>query len=370
MPPITVMVKPVSGACNMRCAYCFYADETSRRETASFGTMSAQTQEALVRRVFAYADGAVMLAFQGGEPTLAGAPFFRRLLELEKKYNTRRLPVTHALQTNGYALSDELLDALKEGNFLLGVSLDGERGIHDARRRDAAGAPTYDRVCRNIARIREKGLAYNILCVADARVAGSARACFTALAPHGYLQFIPCLDDFDGRKTPDSLTAEAFGTFLIELFDLYEARMRAGAFVSVRTFDNYLSMLLGEAPEMCAMRGACSPGYLVEANGNVYPCDFYALDEWLLGNINGDSFFKLAKSDAALRFLSSSRPVDRACAACEWYALCRGGCRRDREPFVDGAPGLNRLCAGYRRFFAARRDRLEALARWIQRDRR
>ncbi len=364
MPPVTVMIKPVSGACNMRCDYCFYADEIKRRDAAACGAMSAETLEILIRRVFAYAEGAVTLAFQGGEPTLAGAAFYERALALERKYNARRLPVTRALQTNGYAMSDDMLDILKAGDFLLGVSLDGTKALHDGRRRDALGAPTYDRVQDTLARIRQKGIAYNILCVTDARVALAARACFEALAPHRFLQFIPCMDGLDGAKTPDSLTAEVYGDFLVELFDLYEARLRGGAYVSVRAFDNYLTMLAGGVPEMCGMRGACSPGYVVEANGDVYPCDFYALDEWRLGNIKTQGFFGLSVSENALRFLRSSRAVNEACAVCEWRALCRGGCRRDRDATFDGAPGVNRLCAGFRRFFTARYGRLASLARW------
>lgn len=368
MPPITVMVKPVSGNCNMRCAYCFYADEAARREVASYGAMDEETLETLVRRVFAYADGGVTLAFQGGEPTLAGADFYRRLLTLEKRYNGRGLPVRHALQTNGYDMPDELLEVLREGRFLLGVSLDGCREIHDRRRLDRNGKPTYDRVCQTVDRLKKAGIEYNILCVVDRQVARQAEQCYRALEKHRYLQFIPCLDSLDGQTTADSLTAEDHGAFLIQIFDLYEATLRGGGFVSERTLDNWVRMLLGGAPEACGMRGTCSLSYLVESNGNVYPCDFYALDEWLLGNVRDSNLARLAKTDAAKRFLESSRHMDAACAACPWLGLCRGGCRRDREPFVDGKPGANRLCVGYRSFFEARYDRLAALAKWIARE--
>ena len=144
-----------------------------------------------------------------------------------------------------------------------------------------------------------------------------------------------------------------------------DKRKAGGAYVSVRVMDNWVNILSGAAPEACNMRGACSPGYLVESDGGVFPCDFYALDEWHMGNIKTQSFFRLAKSEKALRFIESSRMIDANCTACPWYALCRGGCRRDREPFIDGRPGRNRLCEGYRRFFEARIDRLQSLAQWV-----
>lgn len=365
MPPMTVMVKPVSGNCNMRCSYCFYADEAAHRDVASYGAMTLETLEVLVRRIFAYADGGVTLAFQGGEPTLAGAAYFERLLELERKYNSRRLPVQHALQTNGLRLSPELIAVLRKGAFLVGVSLDGCEEIHDSRRMDQEGRPTYARVLQTLQTLQKEEIEYNILCVVDREIARQPERCFNALKEHRFLQFIPCLDGLDGQATENSLTAEDYGEFLIKTFDLYEQTLRAGSFVSVRTLDNWVSMLLGHAPEACGMRGECSLGYLVESNGNVYPCDFYALDEWKLGNVHDQNFLRLSRCDNAKRFVLSSRHIDDACKSCRFAWLCRGGCRREREPFVDGRPGPNRLCAGMRRFFDERFDRLEALARWM-----
>ncbi len=363
MPPISVMIKPVSGQCNMRCAYCFYADEMRRREVPLYRPMTTETLENLVRRVFSYADLGVSLAFQGGEPTLAGAAFYRELLRLERTYNTRNLPVTHAIQTNGYALSDDLLDVLKEGRFLVGVSLDGTQALHDEKRRDALGQPTWERVTANLEKLRRAGLPYNILCVVDRRVALAADEVFKTLRPHGYLQFIPCLDEMDGSWSPDSLTAEAYGQFLIDVFKPYARGFREGRFVSVRAFDNWLNMLAGAQPEDCGFLGRCSRQFLVESNGNVYPCDFFAVDEWLLGNVNRTSLLRLAKTDTALRFMDTSLAVDERCRDCRWAFLCRGGCRRDREPAVDGALRLNRLCAGLSAFFEACYPEMEALAK-------
>ena len=362
MPALTVMIKPVSGACNMRCAYCFYADVAGHRSEPSFGAMSEGTLETLVRRAFAYADGAVTFLFQGGEPTLAGKDFYRRFLELQRRFNARGIPVQNSLQTNGYALDEEWCALFREGRFLIGVSVDGTRALHDECRVDAAGNPTHERVQENLALLRREGVEYNVLCVVDERVARQGEAVFRALAPHGFVQFIPCLDGFDGEKTARSLDAKTYGRFLIATYDLYERAIYAGKPVSVRTFDNWIAMLLGRPPASCGMSGRCGGYFLIEANGNAYPCDFYVLDEWLLGNVNDASFFKLAKSPTASRFLQESVPLPERCEGCEWLFLCRGGCRRDREPYAGGLPSANRLCEGHRLFFSQRMGNMKRLA--------
>lgn len=369
MPPLSLMVKPASGLCNMRCTYCFYQDVSQHRSHCSYGIMSAETLENLIRRAFAYADSEVSLVFQGGEPTLAGKDFFRRLLALEERYNLRGLAVRHAIQTNGYALDEEWADLFLAGNFLVGVSLDGTPALHDAARLDALGQPTYQRVTRNIAMLKRKGVPYNILCVVSESIANDAAGVFAALREHQYLQFIPCIDPFDGGKTPWTLQPETYGKFLIDTFDMYEAAWVKGKPVSVRTFDNWVGILLGQVPECCSMRGQCGVYYLLEADGSVYPCDFYVLDHLRMGNINVDSFHKLARSPVAAAFREASHMVAEPCQACAWYPLCRGGCRRDRETACPGQLGMNRLCGAHRAFFSARMNRLEKLAERIARQR-
>lgn len=140
--------------------------------------------------------------------------------------------------------------------------------------------------------------------------------------------------------------------------------------MSVRTFDNYVQMLLGNPPECCSMAGRCTCSFTVEADGSVYPCDFYAVDEWKLGNVNSDGFGKMAASETARRFVETSIPLDGACRDCGAFFLCRGGCRREREPFVGGKPSIDRYCEGYRLFFRERMDALRRLAERVRAQRR
>ena len=365
MPPLSVMIKPASSLCNFRCAYCFYADEAARRETASYGMMTKETLQTLVRRAFAYADGPLSFAFQGGEPTLAGKDFFRFFLSLLRQYNTRCLPVSLAIQTNGWALDEEWCALFREGRFLVGVSLDGTKELHDAYRKTASGEPTWDRILQNIAQLKRQGVEYNILCVVNQQIASRPREVFHALMEHRYLQFIPCLDGFEGTPSPFSLNSETYGHFLIETFDLYDKYFFSAQPVSIRNFDNWIGMLRGYPPENCAMSGKCGNYYLIEADGGVYPCDFYVLDPWRMGNITQSSFYALEKSETGRAFRSESYFKPEKCQTCSWYALCRGGCKRDREPIEKGIPALNRLCAGHQMFFDARFDRLQALAKQL-----
>ncbi len=347
MPPLTVMVKPVSGLCNMRCAYCFYADELARRSAPAPRLMEEPVLDSLMRRVFAYADGRVTLIFQGGEPTLAGADFYRRVLALERYYNGRRLPVGHALQTNGLALDDDMIAVLMEGRFLVGVSLDGTPALHDSRRPDAQGRGTWERVCENLRRLRRAGVPCNVLCVVDAAVAAHPTEVFERLAPYGHVQFLPCLDPLDQTHPAWSLSCEAYGRFLIETYRLYARALRAGRYVSVRAFDNWMDILLGHPPEACGALGRCAPQFVAESDGTVYPCDFYALDEWALGNVRETSLLRMARSPRMRAFCSRSDVRHPDCQSCRFAFLCGGGCMREREA------GKSRYCEAHRLFFDA-----------------
>ena len=363
MPPLTVMIKPVSSACNMRCRYCFYADVSQNRQKANLGRMSQTTLENTVRRAMRYAEGSVTFAFQGGEPTLAGVEFFREFVRLQKLYAKPGIRIQNSLQTNGYDLSDELVEFLARERFLVGVSYDGDPQTHDLMRPDAQGKPTSDRVEQTIQKLQKYGVEFNILCVVNAFVARKPREVFENLSRFGYIQFISCLDPFDGTVSEYSLTARDYTIFLKETFDLYYRQWARGKFVSIRNFDNYLTILAGRPPENCAMCGQCAQYYLIEADGGVYPCDFYVLDRWYMGNINQVSFHRLEKSPVAERFRRDSLHVSQECQACRWYGLCRGGCRRDREPFENGLPVLNKWCACYRELFAYAFDRMQEMSK-------
>lgn len=355
MPPISVMIKPASGLCNMRCRYCFYADEASNRETPSYGVMLPEVQEAVLRRILEFSRGDCTIAFQGGEPTMAGLDFFRRTVELEQKWNVNGCAIHNAIQTNGYVIDDEWASFFAENHFLVGLSLDGPEVIHNANRVDAGGNGTYSRVMEAIRILEKHHVDFNILTVVTTLTAKNVQKIYHFFVSSGlkYQQYIPCLDPIGEKRGchPYSLTPEKFERFLKGLFDCWYQDTLAGKQIYNRYFENLLLIMAGRQPEACDMQGACGRQYVVEADGSVYPCDFYVLDQWRLGNLVTDSFEKIEQKRTELRFMELGTLAHPDCLKCKWRVLCRGGCRRDREPFSENQPGKNYFCTAYYHFF-------------------
>ncbi len=366
MPPISILIKPASSNCNMRCGYCFYHDLAQTREVGSYGIMNRDTLETVVKKAFDYADTACTFAFQGGEPTLAGLDFYKTLLELEKKYNYKKIQINNAIQTNGISINEEWVAFLAHNQFLTGVSLDGTRDIHDALRPDTASKGTFNRVLRAVNLFKRFGAEYNILTVVSSYVARNTKKVYDFFRNNDfdYLQFIPCLDPLGDKPGGNeySLTPEDYLSFLKTLFDLWYEDFIGGRAISIRYFDNLVGMLMGYPPESCGMSGRCTCYFVAEADGGIYPCDFYVTDEWRLGSILESDLEMLSNTDIAKRFVEASKPVDQDCKSCRWYSLCRGGCRRNREPFENGMPMLNYYCPAFKGFFEYAGERLRNIA--------
>jgi len=367
---LRVMIKPSSSNCNMRCSYCFYNDISDKRAKKSYGFMIFDLLEVIVQKAFTEAEQDVTFAFQGGEPTLVGLDYFQRLIQYEKKYNQRNIKINHAIQTNGLLIDQEWAYFLAKNHFLVGISLDGPKFIHDFFRLDHKGMGTYQRIIDSIENLKRYQVEFNILSVVTSQLARHTHQVYLFFQKKGfkYIQFIPCL--FPLGESPDqypySLTPERYGNFLKTLFDLWYHDVTNHNIVSIRYFDNLLQMMLGYSPEACEMMGHCSCQFIIEANGGVYPCDFYVIDQWYLGNIKEQSFSQLFNSPNAQQFIQSSIYVDTACQECPWFRLCRGGCRRWREPFVEGKPRINYLCPAYRDFFAYTIERFKEITEKIK----
>lgn len=372
MPPLSVMIKPASGLCNMRCRYCFYADETEKRTTPSFGMMTEDTLRQVLTHVLAAATGTCTLAFQGGEPTLAGLPFFQKVIEFEKELNVNHCRIEHALQTNGLLIDDAWAEFLAEHHFLVGVSLDGPKELHDKNRLDANGKGTWSRVMHAIQILKKHHVEFNILTVVTGdlcRCTGKVTG-FYARNGFSYRQFIPCLDPLGEERGqhPWSLTPELYARYLKESFNCWYRDIREGHKTYHRYFDNLLLIMDGQWPEACGMGGICGRQFVIEADGSVYPCDFYMLDAYCIGNFSTDDFETVEKNRDALGFQRVSAIPHDDCRHCRWKALCRGGCRRDRDLFENGpiAPGekpsqnlgKNYFCTAYQEFFAYAYPRL------------
>ena len=348
MGPLTLLVKPAAGLCNLRCTYCFYTEACAGRQNKC---MDAATADALIQKIRVSAPSRLNVLFQGGEPLLAGLPFFRDFVR-----NVRAAagcPVSFGLQTNGVLLDEAFAAFFAENGFLVGVSLDGDRALHDRYRRTPAGESVHAQVLEAADRLKAHGADFNILSVVTDESAahiGQTYEYFKSLG-FGYLQFLPCMD-----VCGVGLTAENYAAFLKASFDLWYDDLAQGRYVSVRHIDNYIRILLGEAPENCAMCGVCGGYFVVEADGSVYPCDFYCTEEYKLGTVFDGQPFSIGEKHRS--FIARSRVIHASCSECEYHFLCRGGCLRDRT--ADGKS--NRYCAAYKQFFAYAGDRLRLAA--------
>ncbi len=367
---LSLLIKPASSLCNMRCRYCFYADEAEHRTQRSAGMMTGETARKLIDAAFAAVQpgGAVTFAFQGGEPTLAGLPFFERFISCANEANKKRLRLSWAIQTNGLLLDGEWADFLRGHHFLTGISLDGTKAAHDAFRLDAEGRGTYDRAAAAVKTLKNSGADVNLLCVVNGQTAAQPRRTYQTLKALGirYLQFIPCLDPLDRPQIHAdwSLTPQALGHFLCGAFDLWYQDWTRGAYISVRQFEDWVRLAAGLAPDMCASCGACG-GYLaVEADGSLYPCDFYALDEWRLGSVE-DDLFSLLSSPRMEAFRGRGAVKPAACRSCRFFYLCRGGCPRNWR--VRDGRMANEFCGAFQTFFTYAEKRIHAMAEALSR---
>lgn len=355
MNSIHTLIKPASGNCNLRCKYCFYFDEMAKRETPNYGMMSYNTLENIVEKTISESEHECSFAFQGGEPTLAGLDFFKKFIEFQKKYNKKNIKINNSIQTNAYALNEEWVKFLKKNNFLTGVSLDGTIHTHDKFRRTIDGKDSFKTVINNIKILKKYNVDFNILTVVNSETVKRVRKIYDFYKKNNFsfLQFIQCLDPLYERPggTIYSLKAEEYGEFLIELFRLWYMDLEKGEAPYIREFDNYVGILLGYPPEACSMKGICSLQNVIEADGSVFPCDFYAIDKYKCGNINENTFSEILDNGIKTGFVQDSLKNMDECEKCEYYFICRGGCRRHRILDENGIPGKNRFCKSYKMFF-------------------
>lgn len=374
MRTVSFLVKPASSLCDLRCGYCFYADEARNRAQPSMGLMSEDTARTLIEQAYACVDpgGAVSFTFQGGEPTMAGLDFFQFFAGTARALCPGDVTVSFSIQTNATLLDEAWAAFFRRERFLVGVSVDGYGELHDLYRVDPAGRGTWKTVTRAVAMLRKHQVDVNALCVVTGQCAKRPERAYGALKKLGfeYIQFIACLDPIGARRGSQrfSLTPDAYGRFLCRLFDLWYRDWEQGRYHSVRLFDDYIHVLLGDGATTCATCGKCGAYYVVEGDGSVYPCDFFALDRWRMGRLGERSLAELSQSPQAVGFLRWGRDEPAACAACPWKNVCGGGCKND---WVQGPDGpYNYFCPSFRALFEHAMPRMLRVAQAEARARR
>lgn len=367
MPSINFLIKPASSNCNLKCKYCFYTSISENRDVYSYGIMKEDTLEAIVKKGLEYAEGVCGFTFQGGEPTIVGLDFFEKLIDMQGKYNKKNLKIINSIQTNGILIDEKWAQFLYKNNFLVGLSLDGPKEVHNINRVDSKRDGTFNRVLKTVALFKKYKVEYNILYVVTSQSARYANKIYNFFKANDfkYLQFIPCLDPLDEEagKEKYSLLPKDFEKFLKITFDRWYEDFMKDEYISIRYFDNLVNMILGNRPEACNMTGQCQCNCVIEGDGGVYPCDFYVMDKWKLGNIKEMEISDMLTSNIAMNFTQCSIEKPLECMECKWYSLCRGGCRRERERLDGNNIGLNYYCSAYKEFFNYAYSRLLNVAR-------
>jgi len=364
LPAFHVMAKPTGAICNLDCAYCFFLSKEQLYPNSTF-RMSDEVMENYIRQTIeAHNVPEVTIAWQGGEPTLMGLDFYRRAMEVVKQYQKPGTTINHTIQTNGILLNEEWCDFLRENNFLVGISVDGPRHMHDVYRVDKGGAPTFEKVLKALHLMQSMKVEFNILCTVNNINSQHPLEVYRFfrddLGAH-YIQLIPIVERINdngltvfqqgNRVTDRSVKPEQYGRFLIEIYDEWVRRDVGQVFVQM--FDGILISWLRGYSSLCIFRPTCGDGVALEHNGDLYSCDHFVEPKYLLGNILQTPLVQLVGSDQQRKFGQDKRDtLPKYCRECDYLFACHGECPKNR--FIntpDGEPGLNYLCAGLKAFF-------------------
>lgn len=365
MVPFQLLIKPAGPDCNLQCTYCFYRRAGKLFPQGRAHRMSGKVLEEMVRQYLALRFPVSCFSWQGGEPTLCGLDFFQQVVKLQMRYGCQGQVVSNALQTNGILLNKEWCGFLNHYKFLVGLSLDGPKCLHDFYRR-ANGRASWERVMRAARLLSDHEVEFNILAMVTRKSETKARELFHWFVDHNfrYLQFIPCLERLSGGGlAPFSATAEGYGDFLCELFDLWWQNRDQG--ISVRLFETFVESLVQGRFTLCIFSPVCQGYLVVEHDGSVYPCDFFVREDTRLGNLMEKPLNELFCSSAYKNFGKRKSMVADQCHDCQWLSFCSGGCQKDR---VDskGNPSANTFfCNSYRQFFSHAMPRLKSLAKEV-----
>jgi uncharacterized protein len=377
LPAFHVMAKPTGAQCNLDCSYCFFLKKEQLYPGSSF-RMSDEMMERYVRQTIeAHRVPEVTIAWQGGEPTLMGLDFYHRAIEVEKKYSRPGLHIQNTLQTNGVLLDAEWCRFLCENNFLVGLSVDGPRHMHDVYRRDKGGGPTFDKVMRAARLMQQYQVEFNVLCTVNAVNSLHPLEVYRFFRDElgtQFIQVIPvverdnCSGNQEGNRITDrSVRPEQYGRFLIEIFDEWVHRDVGSTFVQF--FDGVLMSYVRGRSSLCILQPTCGEGVALEHNGDLYSCDHFVEPRHRLGNIAETPLAQLVSSDQQRAFgQAKADTLPRYCRECKFLFTCHGECPKNRVLTTpDGEPGLNWLCAGLKAFFAHSERPMRIMAELLRR---
>jgi serine-type anaerobic sulfatase-maturating enzyme len=360
-PYFHVLAKPAGATCNLDCKYCYFLSKEMLYPGSRFRMADDLLEEYIKQMIESQRVPEVNIAWQGGEPTLMGLDFFKRSMGLEKKYRRPGMTILNTMQTNGTLLNEDWCKFFKENNFLIGLSIDGTRDLHDFYRVDKGGHGTFDKVIKAAQLMQRFDVEFNVLTTVNAHNAERPLKIYRFFRDElktKYIQFIPIVerDNQTGFQegntvTERSVTAKQWGNFLTTIFDEWVRRDVGEVFVQM--FDAALASWYGAPPGLCIFFEKCGKALAMEHNGDLYCCDHFVEPKYKLGNILENNMADLVASDKQVKFGNDKfDTLPKYCLNCEVRFACHGECPKNR--FIetpDGEPGLNYLCEGYKSFF-------------------
>ena len=381
--PLYVMLKPAGARCNLRCRYCYYLEKDHLYAGNDAHFMSERLLEKFIADYMqAQTTPEVLFTWHGGEALLRPIAFYERALQLQRRY-ARGRQVVNSIQTNGTLLTPEWCEFLRENGFLVGISIDGPRNVHDAYRRTSADGPSFDRVMQGLQLLKDHHVEWNALAVVNNLNVEKPREFYRFFKDIGcqYLQFAPIVERIvsrddgltlapgmqeGGRLTSHSITPSQWGRFLCELFDEWVVADVGSIFVQI--FDATLANWVGVTPGICSLSAHCGHAAVMEHNGDVFSCDHFVFPEYRLGNLNEKTITEMVYSPQQQRFAQmKTAMLPRQCRECPFLFACHGECPKNR--FLRdkyGNAGLNYLCEGYRQFFSHVTPHMNFMRRELQ----
>jgi uncharacterized protein len=388
---IHVVAKPIGPMCNLNCEYCFYLEKQALFSAGEKYRMTDEVLSAFITKyIISQPTPVVEFVWQGGEPTLLGIDFFRRVIELQRPFAHQKT-IRNSLQTNGTLLTDEWCAFLKKHNFMVGISLDGPKDIHDRYRRDRKGRGTFDRVMQGLRLLQKHKVEYNVMACVARDTATRPLDIYRFFRDEGveFIQFSPVVERMpDSRSkelglriagpasldnneqqtevTPWTVIPEEYGDFLIAVYEEW-VRNDVGK-VFVMNFEWALNAWIGNPSPVCIHAEQCGRTVVLEHNGDVYACDHCVYPEYKLGNICTDDLLKMVGKSIQSGFgITKETSLPRWCKECEVLAACRGGCPKHRfAQTYYKEPGLHYLCEGYKKFFLHIRKYLRAMTSLLE----
>lgn len=331
MSNISVLIKPSSSLCNMKCKYCFYLDEAKNRTVENNGIMNENIMKKIIDKIIDSSYNNILFSFQGGEPTIAGLDYFESFIDYVKFKNDNRYKINYSIQTNGLIIDDKWCNLFYNNEFLVGLSFDIIEDIHNKYRLDINdNGCSYDKVLNTKLLFDKVNIKYNVLTVLTSELSKYPEKIYKKIKELDikYTQFIPCLSELY-NDNDYAINPKGFSYFYKEIFTLWKKDFLNGLYYSIQFFDNIIPLFGGFfTPVTCGINGTCHNQMVIESNGDVFPCDFYCIDKYKIGNIVDDDLKYIYDNERVRDFIFERKEISNLCYSCKYFVFCNGGCKR------------------------------------------